>query len=93
MREVHFSRNPKIAELLHEYEYVREFGEGIDRMYLEMEQAGLPEPEYRAEAFMVYATIRNKKFAENVNKKTLQDTPPQDKILIYCREPRSKYEI
>ena len=46
MREVHFSRNPKIAGLLHDYEYVREFGEGIDRMYLEMKEAGLPEPEY-----------------------------------------------
>lgn len=66
MREIHFSRNPKIAGLLHDYEYVREFGEGIDRMYLEMKEAGLPEPEYRTEAFMVYATIKNKKYAENV---------------------------
>lgn len=55
MREIHFSRNPKIAGLLHEYEYVREFGEGVDRMYYEMNQAGLPDPEYRTEAFMVYA--------------------------------------
>ena len=53
MREIHFSKNLKIAELLHEYEYVREFGEGVDRMYYEMEQAGLPDPEYRTEAFMV----------------------------------------
>ena len=27
-------------------EYVREFGEGVDRMYRAMEEAGLPEPEY-----------------------------------------------
>ena len=39
MREIHFSRNPKMAQLLHEYEYVREFGEGVDRMYREMEEA------------------------------------------------------
>ena len=64
MREIRFSRNPKIAGLLHEYEYVREFGEGVDRMYYEMEQAGLPDPEYLTEAFMVYATIKNKKFQE-----------------------------
>lgn len=64
MRDIHFSRNPKIAGLLHDYEYVREFGEGIDRMYQEMKEAGLPEPEYRTEAFMVYATIRNKKSLE-----------------------------
>ena len=33
IREIHFSRNPKIFEFLHEYEYVKEFGEGVDRMY------------------------------------------------------------
>lgn len=41
MREVHFSRNPKIVEFLHVYGYVKEFGEGIDRMYREMAEAGL----------------------------------------------------
>ena len=43
-------------------EYVREFGEGVDRMYREMEEAGLPEPEYKTVAFMVHATIKNKKY-------------------------------
>ena len=62
MREIHFSRNPKMAQLLHEYEYVREFGEGVDRMYREMKEAGLPEPEYKTVAFMVHATIKNKKY-------------------------------
>ena len=42
-----------MAQLLHEYEYVREFGEGVDRMYREMEEAGLPEPEYKTVAFMI----------------------------------------
>ena len=60
MRQVHFSRNPKIAAFLHEYEYVQEFGEGIDRIYKEMEKAGLPAPEYKAVAFMLNATIWNK---------------------------------
>lgn len=59
MRQVHFSRNPKIAAFLHEYDYVQEFGEGVDRMYREMEKAGLPAPEYRDVAFMLNATIRN----------------------------------
>lgn len=35
IRQVHFSRNPKIASFLHEYNYVQEFGEGVDRMYRE----------------------------------------------------------
>lgn len=59
LRTVHFSRNPKIAEFLHQYEYVKEFGEGIDRMFHEMENAGLPAPEYTVNAFMLNATIRN----------------------------------
>ena len=59
MRQVHFSRNPKIAAFLHEYDYIQEFGEGVDRMFKEMEKAGLPAPEYKDVAFMLHATIRN----------------------------------
>lgn len=33
IRTVHFSRNPKIARFLQEYDYVKEFGEGVDRMF------------------------------------------------------------
>lgn len=61
LRTVHFSRNPKIAEFLHQYEYVKEFGEGIDRMFNEMENAGLPAPEYTDNAFILNVTIRNGK--------------------------------
>ena len=40
---------------------MKEFGEGVDRMYREMEEAGCPAPEYKQVEFMVYATIRQKK--------------------------------
>ena len=59
IRTVHFSRNPKIARFLQEYDYVKEFGEGVDRMFKEMSDAGLPAPEYTDNAFMLNATIRN----------------------------------
>ena len=59
MRQVHFSRNPKIAAFLHEYDYVQEFREGVDGMYKGIEKAGLPVPEYKDVAFMLHATIRN----------------------------------
>ena len=88
MRHVHFSRNPKIAQFLHEYEYVQEFGEGVDRLYEVMETAGLPQPEYRVEAFMLYATIRNTKTDAN-----LGDTPqvtPKLNIHAFCSEPAAK---
>ena len=69
MRTVHFSRNPKIAEFLHEYEYVQEFGEGVDRMHTEMKNAGLPAPEYKDVSFMLHATIRNGVINGEVNGK------------------------
>ena len=62
MREMHFSRNPKIIEFLHVYEYVKKFGEGVDRMYREMEDAGLPDPEYHVSSFMLCATLKNQKW-------------------------------
>lgn len=69
LRSVHFSRNPNIARFLHEYDYVQEFGEGIDRMFNEMAAAGLPAPEYRDNAFMLNATIRNGEVNGKVNGK------------------------
>ena len=45
------------------YKLVKEFGEGVDRMFRETEEAGLPAPEYRQNEFMVYATIRQAKDA------------------------------
>lgn len=69
IRSVHFSRNPKIARFLQEYEYVKEFGEGIDRMFNEMAAAGLPAPEYHDNAFMLNATIRNGEVNGDVNGK------------------------
>ena len=60
IREFHFSRNPKIVELLGVYDFVKEFGEGVDRIYREMDAAGLPEPVYRQTDFMLFAELRNK---------------------------------
>lgn len=46
MRYVHFSRNPIIAKFLKVHKFVREFGEGVDRMYRELQEAGNPSPKY-----------------------------------------------
>lgn len=108
MREMHFSRNPKIIEFLHVYEYVNEFGEGVDRMYREMEDAGLPDPEYHVSSFMLCATLKNQKWVA-MHQKTGQVTPqavpqvtpqvPQvdlateEKILEFCSVPRSRAEL
>lgn len=64
IREFHFSRNPKIIELLIEYEFVKELGEGVDRVYRDMAEAGLPEPEYRQAEFMLSATLKNRNWGK-----------------------------
>ena len=61
IRHTHFSRNPKIAEFLRAYDFVKEYGEGVDRMCKELEAAGLQDPEYRISAFMLQTIIRNHK--------------------------------
>ena len=40
IRQSHFSRNPKITQFLRAYKYVKEFGEGIDRICNELETKG-----------------------------------------------------
>ena len=64
IRYTHFSRNPKIAEFLKAYSFVKEYGEGVDRMWKELEAIGLQGPEYRTNAFMLQAIIRNNDFQE-----------------------------
>lgn len=64
IRHTHFSRNPKIAEFLKAYSFVKEYGEGVDRMWKELEAIGLQGPEYRINAFMLQAIIRNNNILE-----------------------------
>ncbi|MDD3185602.1 MAG: ATP-dependent DNA helicase RecG, partial [Anaerostipes sp.] len=41
------------------YSFVKEYGEGVNRMCKELEAVGLQDPEYRLNAFMLQAIIRN----------------------------------
>ncbi len=59
IRHIHFSRNPKIAEFMRQYELVKEFGEGVDRMFREMAEAGNPAPEYKQVEFMVKVRLNS----------------------------------
>ena len=65
IRHTHFSRNPKIAEFLKAYSFVKEYGEGVDRMWKELEAIGLQGPEYRMNAFMLQTIIRNNALFES----------------------------
>ena len=59
IRHTHFSRNPRIAEYLKAYKYVKEYGEGVDRMCTELESAGLQNPIYYIDAFILKTIIYN----------------------------------
>ncbi|SEI63013.1 ATP-dependent DNA helicase RecG [Lachnospiraceae bacterium A10] len=57
IRYTHFSRNPKIAAFLKDYDYVKEYGEGVDRMCKELEAIGLPDPVFNNNTFILKTTV------------------------------------
>ncbi len=59
LRQSHYSRNPRIARVLTEFGFVRELGEGVDRMIDEMSSYGLEEPQFREAGYSVVVTLRN----------------------------------
>ena len=72
IRHTHFSRNPRIAEFLKAYNFVKEYGEGVNRMCNELEKAGLRNPEYRCNAFMLQTIIRNTKLVDENKKSAIE---------------------
>jgi ATP-dependent DNA helicase RecG len=58
-KSVHFSRNPLMVRALADMGYLKEMGEGIPRMFEEMEQHGLQPPEFSLEGFFLVVTLRN----------------------------------
>ena len=65
IRHTHFSRNPKIAQYLKAYKYVKEFGEGIDRICSELETKGCAIPSFHVDAFILKATLMAEWTTEN----------------------------
>jgi len=61
IRRMHLFRNPRIGKVLTDLEYVRDLGEGIDRMYDEMEKAGLEEPEFIEEDYIFKTALKNRR--------------------------------
>ncbi len=58
IRETRFARNPSIARALNDFGYGRELGEGVNRMFEEMQRAGLPEPLYEQGPASVQVTFK-----------------------------------
>ena len=57
IRHTHFSRNPKIAQFLKAYDFVKEFGEGVDRMCRELEANGTSHLSFHLDDFILKITV------------------------------------
>ena len=68
IRHTHFSRNPKIAAFLKAYNYVKEYGEGVDRMCRELEVNGTIAPVFHTDDFILKVTVT--KVTENTDRVT-----------------------
>ena len=94
IRHTHFSRNPRLARYLKTYEYVKEFGEGVDRMCREMEADGLLPIKYYKNDFILRAVAWSKnakdagsdKVAINNDKVAISS----DKVAIKWSEVKEK---
>ena len=60
MRQEHYSRNRRIMRVLKAAGFVEEYGEGVDRMYGEMEARLMEPPVFSAAEGSVTVTLRNR---------------------------------
>ena len=83
IRNTHFSRNPKIAAFLKAYHYVKEYGEGIDRIYRELEANGSSAPVFSDDNdFILRISVpkTNEKLTEKGQKFTERLTENLDEV-------------
>lgn len=78
IRHTHFSRNPKIAAFLKAYHFVKEFGEGFDRICREQEANGANVPSFRTDEFILKITVP--KVAEKVAEKLPENAGLPEKL-------------
>lgn len=60
MREEHYSRNRRVMRVLKLLDLVEEYGEGVDRMFSEMEARLMEPPHFAATASSVTVTLYNR---------------------------------
>ena len=88
IRHTHFSRNPIIAQFLKAYDYVKEFGEGVDRVCRELEANGTPHLSFHLDDFILKITVS--KVAENSNKVAEKVAENSNKVAEKVAEANKK---
>lgn len=94
IRNTHFSRNPKIASFLKAYHYVKEFGEGVDRIYRELEANGANVPTFCTEDFILKITVPKvtlPKVTVNKDKVTEKVTENKGKVTVNKEKAAEKF--
>ena len=84
IRNTHFSRNPKIAAFLKAYHYVKEFGEGMDRICREQEANGAAAPTFRTDDFILKITVP--KVTEKVTEKVSESVNVTENVTENTRK-------
>ena len=83
IRHTHFSRNPKIAAFLKAYHYVKEFGEGFDRICREQEANGANVPSFRTDEFILKITVP--KLTERLPEKLPETCRVNQQVQFGCK--------
>lgn len=89
-QRVHFSRNPLLVRALSALGYVCEMGEGVPRMFQEMEYNALRPPEFSSEGFFFAVTLRNTPVYDDHTLQWLNQfgrtrlNPRQQRLLVYA---------
>lgn len=78
IRSTRFARNPRIARAMNDLGYGRELGEGVDRMFEEMERVGLPDPIYRQGPASVKVIL----LADPLSKRMLERLPRGSEAFV-----------
>lgn len=95
MREEHFSRNRRVMKVLRLMSLVEEYGEGVDRMYREMETRLMEPPRFSATAASVTVTLHNRSLLALDDQVWLSLlghvdlSPPERRALVLARNEGS----
>lgn len=88
IRHTHFSRNPKIAAFLKAYHFVKEFGEGFDRICREQEANGANVPSFRTDEFILKITVP--KVAEKVTVNVTEKENATENVIDVSQKTSQK---
>ena len=84
-----FSRNPQIAAFLKAYNYVKEYGEGVDRMCRELEVNGTIAPVFHTDDFILKVTVTKVTEKLPENKDTLPEKLPENNDTLPKKLPEN----